>query len=122
MSGWPDPPARCRCVRYSRGRSGDNAVDPRCPWCEGTGYEPPLTPQRQLEAWQRGESLCPNTNKECCPDFSCCSPHLRVPQAVRDAFVAADRPGRERLLMTFLAALVADAGHTPYIAGQGPKE
>lgn len=30
----------------------------------------------QAEAWVRGESKHNDIDDECCPDFSCCEPHL----------------------------------------------
>lgn len=77
----------------------------------------PLTPERQLEQWQKGNSLCPNTHGECCPDFSCCNRKLLASQEVRDAYVAGTQEGRERLLGQFLGALGESIGADVHIAG-----
>lgn len=68
--------------------------------------DPQLTPERQLELWLAGDSRCPNTNNECCPDFSCCSPELRAPIETRQVFVDGDAQTRDHLLMGFLCGLV----------------
>ena len=61
----------------------------------------------QLEKWIAGESICPNANGECCPDFSCCTPEILAPLEVRQKFVAADDEKRYGFLLHFLAALYA---------------
>ncbi len=46
-----------------------------------------LTPAAQLKLWVAGKPKCPNSNGECCPDFSCCYPKLLIPLAKRKAYV-----------------------------------
>ena len=80
-----------------------------------------LTPERQLEAWLRGESLCPNTRDECCPDFSCCIPSALVPIEQRQAFVDATQEVREAMCVGFLGGLSEAASDSKvHIAGQIP--
>jgi hypothetical protein len=67
------------------------------------------TPDEQLARWVAGESVCPNTRHECCPDFSCCQPKLLWPEAKRQAYAAADQGTREKMLMGALSALVPGA-------------
>jgi hypothetical protein len=55
-----------------------------------------------------GNSVCPNTRHECCPDFSCCKPHLAWPLKKRAEFVAADQGTREKMLLGSLNVLVAE--------------
>jgi hypothetical protein len=65
------------------------------------------TADEQLQAWARGESLCPSTSGECCPDFSCCQPKLQWDEAKRQKFMAADPGTREKMLMGALGAAMA---------------
>jgi hypothetical protein len=76
-----------------------------------------LTPERQLEEWRKGNSLCPNTRDECCPDFSCCKPELLAPQEVRDAYCTGTRDQQLKLLGSFLGGLVGTMDEDVYIAG-----
>jgi hypothetical protein len=64
------------------------------------------TPEEQLSQWAAGESVCPNTKHECCPDFSCCRPKLLWPVEKREKFVAADQGTREKMMMGALTALI----------------
>lgn len=83
-----------------------------------------MTPEEQLRRWCDGESVHNGMRgdplSECCPDFSCCKPSLLQPVEVRRAFLVADEAGRERLLMTFLGAMLAEAGSASrvHIAGK----
>lgn len=82
----------------------------------------------QLRLWVAGESHHVLVNKrvgeECCPDFSCCRPDMLQPIEVRWAFQAADRPGRDRLLMVFLGAAISNYRPTAkvHIVGAEPEE
>lgn len=67
-----------------------------------------LTPDDQLAAWLRGESLCPNTRDECCPDFSCCNPDALAPLEQRRAFVEGTPEVREHLCLGFLGNAFSD--------------
>jgi len=69
-----------------------------------------VTPDDQLRRWADGDPVCPNTAGECCPDFSCCRPHLLWPEEKRRRFVAADPKTRNGMLAGALASLVDDAG------------
>ncbi len=81
------------------------------------------TPDDQLKRWAAGESLCPNTNGECCPDFSCCRPKLKWPPEKRAKFVAAGQREREKMLMGALGALVKDAtGEDAYVTRGDPTD
>ena len=66
----------------------------------------------QLRLWVEGTSVhhaLQRGGHECCPDFSCCKPHLLQPIEVRRAFVAADERGRNKFLMVFLGGAISDA-------------
>lgn len=67
------------------------------------GAERP-TPDEQITRWVAGESVCPNTWDECCPDFSCCVPKLLAPVEIRQAFAAASPADRMKYLGGFLGA------------------
>ena len=68
---------------------------------------PRPTCDEQLAKWLAGEFVCPNTNNECCPDFSCCKPELQVSAPVRRAFIEGSPNQRHRWSMLFLGALVS---------------
>lgn len=86
--------------------------------------ETKLTPEVQLERWVAGESLCPNTRNECCPDFSCCRPELLAPKVEREAFAAAHGRTREHMLGGFLSEAIST--YKPdakvHIAGMAPED
>lgn len=63
-----------------------------------------MTPEEQLRLWVEGESVHDYDTPQCCPDFSCCKPELKVEKTVREAFVAANERERESMLMAFLGA------------------
>ncbi len=67
------------------------------------------TPDEQIARWAAGESVCPNTRHECCPDFSCCKPQLAWPIEKRQRFVAASQGEREKMMLDALAALAPRA-------------
>lgn len=71
--------------------------------------DPTLTPDEQLRRWVDGKSECPNTDGECCPDFSCCMPHLLAPEPARRAFAASPPEQREQWLGAFLRGALDDA-------------
>lgn len=75
------------------------------------------TPEEQLRRWVDGDPVCPNTRHECCPDFSCCRPHLLWPADQRRAYAQADPRTRERMLLGALGALTRDAGVSAHIVG-----
>lgn len=66
------------------------------------------TPARQLADWVEGRARCPNTAGECCPDFSCCRPHLMWSKEDRVRFMRAGRKERSAMLGRALGALVED--------------
>lgn len=77
-----------------------------------------LTPDAQIDAWVRGEPMCPNTRGECCPDFSCCNPELMVPATERVAFRDASDETRERMLLGFLFEAASEMSDGPvHVAG-----
>ncbi len=65
-----------------------------------------ITPEEQLVAWVKGQSVCPSTSGECCPDFSCCRPKLAWPPDKRVKYVTADRGTREKMMLEGIEALV----------------
>lgn len=67
-----------------------------------------LSPQEQLTRWVAGNSQCPNSDNECCPDFSCCVPKMKWPQAAREAFAAGGQRKREEMMCGVVDALIAD--------------
>lgn len=73
------------------------------------------TIEEQIRLWVSGESTHRATGREppddyeCCPDFSCCTPHLLQPADVRAAFAASAEPERHAMLSGFLTALLRGA-------------
>ncbi len=66
--------------------------------------------EEQLDRWVAGESLHSDhrgLGEECCPDFSCCKPHLLQPVEVRRAYKAAGERQRGKLCMMFLGGMLA---------------
>lgn len=65
----------------------------------------------QLALWVAGESVhltIPGRKRgttDCCPDFSCCQPHLLQPLEMRQRYVKADERHRRLLLLRFVRAL-----------------
>lgn len=82
----------------------------------------PLTPEAQLAEWAAGWPACPNSRGECCPDFSCCRPALLAPAAVRMAFLHGTPEQRERLLLSFLGGMAADAGVAAHVTRGIPEK
>jgi len=81
------------------------------------------TPAEQLARWAAGESVCPNSNHECCPDFSCCKPALGWPLAKRAQYLAADPGTREKMLVGALSALVESVfGRKAYVTRGEPTD
>jgi len=88
-------------------------------------WEPPgaATPEEQLRWWAMGNSVCPNTRHECCPDFSCCKPHLAWPLEKRAKFVAADQGTREKMMVGALLGLVEEeTGKKVYVTRGEPTD
>lgn len=79
------------------------------------------TPLEQLELWVAGNSVCKGY-KECCPDFSCCRPHLQWSTEKRQAFMQATQKERNFMLADSLAALVADANPKNEVHVTGRKK
>lgn len=120
LPGHPDMRAigggRWKCVDCKREGSLADLNAAACPAVE-VG---PLTPDEHLREWAAGRPSCPNSVGECCPDFSCCHPHLLAPVEVREAYVRAPQSERQRWCMQFLGALTADA--KVHITRGKPKE
>lgn len=77
-----------------------------------------MNTDEQLKKWVAGESLCPNDDGECCPDFSCCKPELQSDERTRQVFLNADEELRLSMLGTFMGKAFELAGHSKiYIAG-----
>ena len=81
-----------------------------------------MTPEQQVKAWVEGNPKCPNDNGECCPDFSCCQPHLLSPEPERIAFAEGDSDLRNKMLPGFLGRAFATLGKKVHIAGEGGDE
>lgn len=106
------------CPRHPGGNR--NCEDVRCL----ATWEPPgaPTPDEQLRRWAAGESVCPNTRHECCPDFSCCRPKLGWPLEKRAKFIAASQGEREKMMMGALGALAEDVGEKAYVTRGDPVD
>lgn len=94
------------CPRHSESFSRA-CPDVRCQ----KNWSPPgaPTPDEQLSRWAQGDSVCPNSRHECCPDFSCCVLAGKSwPLDKRAQFIAADQGTREKMMMGALSALVSD--------------
>jgi hypothetical protein len=64
-----------------------------------------ISAMEQLERWVAGRSthrVDEHGVGLCCPDFSCCHPHLLAPPQHRKAFVASGPAARGRMRMAFL--------------------
>lgn len=66
----------------------------------------PITPQEQLRRWVDGDPVHTIDPDQCCPDFSCCQPHLLADVEIRRAFAAASDQDRYGLLLGFLGSLI----------------
>lgn len=74
--------------------------------------------EEQVDRWVAGESLHSDhrgLGEECCPDFSCCQPHLLQPPDVRQAFKAASGKQRDKLCMAFLGGMLSAADINAHI-------
>lgn len=80
------------------------------------------TPEEQLRRWAAGDSVCPNTKHECCPDFSCCKPNLGWPLDKRAKFMSVGQGEREKMMMGALGALVEDAGGKAHVTRGDPTD
>jgi hypothetical protein len=80
------------------------------------------TPEQQLRDWAAGKSVCPNTKHECCPDFSCCKPHLAWPPEKRAKFIVADQRTREKMMMGALSALTESVGEKAHVTRGEPGD
>lgn len=69
--------------------------------------------------WVEGKSIHNKERKECCPDFSCCQPHLLAPEQERKAFLEAHRKGDEGTKMSMLYEFLGRAfsSDKTYVAG-----
>lgn len=86
-----------------------------------------MTAEDQVDEWVKGNSVhnnnrwysvCDDAGKvlyreqmkdgECCPDFSCCSPHLLWDPQTRLAFKNASKEVRAAMLRGSIQALLAD--------------
>lgn len=78
-----------------------------------------MTHEEQVELWVQGQSIFNSSRNECCPDFSCCQPHLLWPKEMREMF--RDHPERrEAMLFSSLMSLIKDMGKEEqvYVAGK----
>lgn len=80
-------------------------------WVEEMKIQTCTGDEEQLDEWVEGRSKhrLIGSTYECCPDFSCCRPHLLQPPEVRRAFRAADERGRNKFLSAFLGGLISGA-------------
>lgn len=106
------------CPRHPGGNRA--CTDVRCLWTWEPEGAP--TPDEQLRMWAAGESVCPNTRHECCPDFSCCKPQLGWPLEKRAKYVAAGRGEREKMLIGALSDLAVDAGAKVHVTRGDVKD
>ena len=60
----------------------------------------------QTNYWLNGKSIHNHIDDECCPDFSCCKPHLLADKKTRKKFVSANDTERENMLWNFLGELL----------------
>lgn len=70
-----------------------------------------MKPEEQLDLWVSGKPVHNAERDECCPDFSCCRPHLLASEEERIAFKNATEGQRVGILAKFLGRLLEDAGH-----------
>lgn len=65
---------------------------------------------KQLQSWLDGKPIHNKRRDECCPDFSCCRPHLLAPPEIRQMFCNAtlrnDQETVDKLLTQFLMRLL----------------
>jgi hypothetical protein len=73
----------------------------------------------QLLHWLKGESVHGN---ECCPDFSCCQPHLQAPETERIAFYEAYKNGDDKTVNSMLFEFLGRAFSSPKTYVSGYKE
>lgn len=78
-----------------------------------------MTSEEQLNLWLKGEPVHNKERGECCPDFSCCQPHLLAPQHEREAFVRTHGSGDEATKLSMLYKFLGRAmsSHKVYVAG-----
>lgn len=86
-----------------------------------------MRPEEQVDEWVKGNSIHNNNrwysvvddsgkiterlkmkDGECCPDFSCCSPHLLWDEQTRKLFKNADHGIRMKMMGGAVQALIAD--------------
>lgn len=80
--------------------------------------------EKQLDEWVKGNPIHNKVDDECCPDFSCCRPHLLIPEERRKAFKAADDRQRESMLVSAIGKLTGGTSvypviFTPFKDGKG---
>ncbi len=71
-----------------------------------------MTGEEQLERWAAGESVHNGAERidgECCPDFSCCRPERKWPEARRVFFLEHPK-ARSEMLFGALAGMVQHEG------------
>lgn len=73
------------------------------------------TVQFQLAEWLAGRPWHNTARGECCPDFSCCQPHLLADEDARRAFVNGSPETRHRMLYGFLGKALQES--KVYVAG-----
>jgi hypothetical protein len=107
------------CPRHLNGYSRD-CPDARCQ----QHWSPPgaPSPEEQLQRWVFGDSVCPNSRHECCPDFSCCRPDMQWPPDKRVRFVAAPQGEREKMMMGSLGALAEETASKIHITRGDPAD
>ena len=78
-----------------------------------------MKPEKQLELWVKGESVHNDEKGECCPDFSCCKPHLLAPEHERKVFLEASQKGDDKTTTSMLFEFLGRAFSSPkvYVAG-----
>jgi len=75
--------------------------------------------EEQLKLWVKGKPIHNDKWDECCPDFSCCQPHLLAPEHERKTFLEAHRKGDDKTKVSMLLEFLGRAfsSSNVYVAG-----
>ena len=81
-----------------------------------------MTNIEQLQRWVEGDPVHNEESGQCCPDFSCCKPHLLADVEVRKRFQKAhlekDARTEHEMLMMFLGAMLGGSEENTEEAAQ----
>jgi hypothetical protein len=87
-------------------------------WLAGRPWHNPFDPDDTRHDGDTGRG-------ECCPDFSCCAPHMMASEEARRAFAISSCDARMGMLFGFLGGLVQEVKPDPkadYLAGDPDVE